>query len=221
MRILGVDTSSAPSSVTLLAGGGARSLSGGAGRARDALPLIQQIFNDTGLTPNSLDLIAVATGPGSFTGIRVGMGAAQGLADALDKPLTGIGSLDAIAQAALLDGAEGVIIPLIPSTRGMVYAARFRAANGVLTRLAEDRELDAAELAAMTGEGVTLAGAGARQIAANFTVNVTRVMDPLGRPVSEGVARLAALGAGRDAIPSYISRSQAEINWERSQAANQ
>ena len=166
----------------------------------------------------------MSTGPGSFTGIRMGLGFAQGLADALDKPLVGVSSLEAVAQAAILDGVTGIIIPVIPSTRGMVYAARFRESGGRPTREMDDRELGPEEMGAMVkgvAGAVTLVGAGALLAATYLPAEgELNVREPLTHPVSEGVARLAALGAGERAIPRYISRSQAEINWERSQTVN-
>ena len=84
------------------------------------------------LTRNSLTLadmtaFAVGLGPGSFTGVRVGVTTAKTLAQVLDKPLIGVGTLDAYAEA--LSGLSGVVLPVLPSRRGEVYAAAHE--NGV------------------------------------------------------------------------------------------
>jgi len=86
------------------------------------------------LTRNSLTLadmtaFAVGLGPGSFTGVRVGVTTAKTLAQVLEKPLVGVGTLDAYAEA--LSGLSGVVLPVLPSRRGEVYAAGYENGEGV------------------------------------------------------------------------------------------
>lgn len=121
-----------------------------AGFARDAMA-------EAGLAFTALDRIGVTVGPGSFTGLRVGLAFAQGLGAALDRPVVGISTLDALAASA---GSASGIASLIDARRGQVYARFWR--EGAASGPAEALSVEAAEaqLAAL-GEGCVMAGSGA------------------------------------------------------------
>ena len=89
--------------------------------------------------------VAVAVGPGSFTGIRIGVSAAKGLAFSLDKPAAAVSTLAAMARNAAFAG--GLILCAMDARRGQIYNAVFSAEGGVLTRLTPDRAISLAELA--------------------------------------------------------------------------
>jgi tRNA threonylcarbamoyladenosine biosynthesis protein TsaB len=121
-----------------------------AGFARDAMV-------EGGLAFAALDRIGVTVGPGSFTGLRVGLAFAQGLGAALDRPVIGISTLDALAASA---GTADEIAALIDARRGQVYARFWR--DGAATGPAEALSLEAAaERLAALGHGAVLAGSGA------------------------------------------------------------
>ena len=164
-----------------------------------------------------MDIIAVAQGPGSFTGIRIGVSAAKGLAWAKALPCCGVSTLEAMAYG--VTDFEGVVVGAMDARRQQVYNALFRAENGRVTRLCADRavamELVAEELAAMpepkliVGDGAVLlyeAGIGCR------------LASPLHRQQSAaGVAlaaeHLAAQGltcSAQELQPVYLRLSQAE-----------
>lgn len=106
MLILGLDCSSASCSVAISRGGTALArehMAMARGHAAALPPMISATLNAAGKTARDLDAIAVSTGPGSFTGLRVGMAAAKGLALALDRPLIGVSCFDAIARRATQD----------------------------------------------------------------------------------------------------------------------
>jgi tRNA threonylcarbamoyladenosine biosynthesis protein TsaB len=104
-----------------------RLLGAGAARGRDLLPTVARLLGDAGLAPQALGGLAVDVGPGSFTGVRVGVTAGKSLAFALGVPVVGVTSLDALAVGA--PAAESVLA-LRDAGRGTVYAALFGPADG-------------------------------------------------------------------------------------------
>ena len=113
--------------------------------SRTLMPIVKHLFQNTGIAPQELDAIAVAVGPGSFTGIRIGVSAAKGLAFSLDKPAAAVSTLAAMARNAAFAG--GLILCAMDARRGQIYNAVFSAEGGVLTRLTPDRAISLAELA--------------------------------------------------------------------------
>lgn len=141
-----------------------------------------------------IDRIGVTVGPGSFTGLRVGLAFAQGLGAALDRPVVGISALDALAEDA---GGAADVAALIDARRGQVYARRWR--GGSPTGPAEALSLDAArDAVAGWGEGAVLIGSGAPLIAE--AAPNARVMAADG-PSPEGLARLTARGEPETSPP--------------------
>ena len=103
------------------------------------MPMVADLLKNTGLTLEEMDVVAVAAGPGSFTGVRIGVAAAKGLAWPGDKPCAACSTLESMAwQCAHLDGE---ICAAMDARRDQVYCARFLAENGELTRLTEDRAI--------------------------------------------------------------------------------
>ena len=100
------------------------------------LPMAEQMLKDTNIALSDVDAIAVARGPGSFTGIRIGIAAAKGFAWARELPCVGVSTLEAMAQQAA--AFEGVVCCAMDARREQVYRALFSCSGGVLTRLTED-----------------------------------------------------------------------------------
>ena len=118
----------------------------------------------------NLDAIAVAVGPGSFTGIRIGVAAAKGLAFSVDKPAVGVSTLAAMARNVAF--ADGLVVCAMDARRSQVYNANFAAESGVLTRLTPDRAISLANLAEEVRNDprpITLVGDGAHLAYAYFT----------------------------------------------------
>lgn len=131
--------------------------------SRTLMPIVEHILKNTDLTMADMDAIAVSVGPGSFTGIRIGVSAAKGLAFAVDKPAIGVSTLSAMARnVACMDG---LIICAMDARRNQIYNALFEANNGRLTRLSEDRAIALADLAEEIRNDLrpkTIVGDGAR-----------------------------------------------------------
>ncbi len=114
--------------------------------SRTLLPMVEDMLKNGGKTLDEVECIAVATGPGSFTGLRIGVAAAKGLAWAKKLPCAGCSSLESMAWGlAHLDGQE--ICCVMDARRNQVYRARFLAKNGTLTRLCPDGAVSLEDLA--------------------------------------------------------------------------
>ena len=108
------------------------------------LPMIDTALKACGLTVDDLDVLGVTNGPGSFTGLRIGIAAIKGLAFPDDTPCIGVSTPEAIAYGLL--GFEGTVIPMMDARCGQVYTALFQGKDGRLTRLSEDEALPLSEL---------------------------------------------------------------------------
>ena len=168
MKILALDTSTHLGSVALLADGILISEVAARVRARHGetlLPHIERVLEVSGESIESIDLIAVGIGPGSFTGLRVGVATAKGLALAAQKPLCGVVSLRAIAAA----GGAGLRAAVVDAHKGEVYAALYASGEDgeTVERLPPTHgapEVVAKELATVVGEAsCTIAGNGYRK----------------------------------------------------------
>ena len=110
------------------------------------MPIVEGLFRNTGLAPTDVDVVAVSAGPGSFTGVRIGVSAAKGIAFAVEKPAAAVSTLAALARNVAF--ADGLIICAMDARRQQVYNALFEAKNGILTRLTPDRAISLEDLAA-------------------------------------------------------------------------
>ncbi len=108
------------------------------------LPAVEQALKMSELTVNDIDLFACSTGPGSFTGVRIGVATVKGIAYGKDKPCISVSTLDALAYNLI--GVKGIICPVMNARRSQVYNALFRNVNGTMQRLCSDRALSIADL---------------------------------------------------------------------------
>ena len=148
MKILALETSAKSVSAAVVENGAVLASSyqnTGLTHSRTLMPLVDGMLRAADLKLEQMELIAVAQGPGSFTGLRIGVSAAKGLAWAKELPCCGVSTLLAMAQN--LRHMDGTIVCAMDARRNQVYNAVFRAENGQLTRLTEDRAVSLAELA--------------------------------------------------------------------------
>jgi tRNA threonylcarbamoyladenosine biosynthesis protein TsaB len=155
--------------------------------------------------------IACGAGPGSFTGLRIGVATAKGLAWALGRPLVLVSSLAALAARA----PDGRVCAVLDAHKSEVYAGTFEVAAGVPRALDEERVLPPAALAAALGPETRLIGDGALRYRAELA---GPLVDEDGAPRPDEIARLGALALARgetadlaSAAPKYIRPSEAEL----------
>lgn len=196
MKILSFESSAASASVALTEGETliAQSFQNcGLTHSRTLLPMAESLLANCGVPIASIDGFAVAAGPGSFTGIRIGVATVKGLACGLERPCAGVSTLEAMARG--LEGVEGNICCAMDARAGQVYNALFRLESGALTRLCPDRAIKLSELAAEIGENPQiLVGDGARLCYTNLSdcCPGLRLAPPhLLYPTGYGVARAA------------------------------
>ena len=189
--------------------------------SRTLLPMVDDMLKNTENTIAGVDLIAVAHGPGSFTGIRIGVSTVKGLAWAADKMCVGVSTLEAMAWHGVPAG--GIICPVMDARRSQVYNALFYVNHGSLKRITEDRAIALAqlkqELAHLT-EPVFLVGDGSVLTYKTLSGDIPNLIIPPEHRMHQravGVALLAAqkeaageTGDGAALTPNYLRLSQAE-----------
>ena len=207
MLILGLDTCLSSCSVAVLDGervvASSREVMARGHQERLA-PMARQVMAQAGLAFDRLDRIAVTVGPGSFTGLRVGIAFAKGLALALDKPAVGIGTLEALAAEA-----AGLVFPAIDARRGQLYLQAFEDGRALMAPDALSAEVAAARLAELSqGRPFTLVGSGAALLA---DVAPGAAIIAAEGPDARHVARLAAARAPGPLKPLYLRAPDAKL----------
>lgn len=114
--------------------------------SRTLLPMAEAMMKNLDLKISDMDLIAVAHGPGSFTGIRIGVSAVKGLAWAAEKPVCGVSTLEAMAYNGVAAPEGSVICCAMDARRNQFYNALFEMKDGIPVRICEDRAIGAAKL---------------------------------------------------------------------------
>ena len=185
--------------------------------SRTLLPMAEDLLKNTGTALSDVDLFACAHGPGSFTGIRIGVSTVKGLAWALGKPCTGVSTLEGMAWNGVAAG--GLLCPVMDARRSQVYNALFRVENGAPVRLTEDRPIALSDLLeelkaqeetpVLLGDGFSVAAAAFEAAGREF-----RTLPPNLRMQNAWGVAMAALGkapgTADSLLPVYLRLSQAE-----------
>ena len=187
--------------------------------SKTLLPMAQDILKNAGLEIGDVDLVAVAHGPGSFTGVRIGVSTAKGLSWAADKPAVGVSTLEAMAWGAVGVPEEAIICCAMDARRNQIYNALFHRADGVPCRICEDRAIGLEELAAelkerggiyyVVGDGAELCYNRLKEygIGCILAPESVRMQSALGVALA---AEKAESGSAHDLLPFYLRLSQAE-----------
>ncbi len=228
LLILSIDTSTPCSSVALTVGTRKNGevvatlcLTGKVTHSRRLLSAIDWIMQESGVDWPEMDGIAVSLGPGSFTGLRIGMATAKGLAAAAGKVLLGVSTLDSLAAKCV---THRLICSLLDARKKEVYAAFYRCNNdGLSERIGGPVVLTPASLAAVINEPVLLVGDGARVygdvLQAILQEKCMIAPAALHEPSAASLGMLAGelLEKGlvldlAEGVPMYVRSSDAELN---------
>lgn len=234
MKVLGIDSSGLVASVavaeeeTLLA---EYTVNYKKTHSQTLLPMLDEIAKMTELELSTIDVIAVAAGPGSFTGLRIGSATAKGLGLVLKKPLVSVPTVAALAYN--LWGSDALICPLMDARRNQVYTGIYRFEDGKLITVQEQTTVAVTEIAGqlnMLGEKVIFLGDGVpvyREILKE-TVKVPFLFAPahMNRQRAGSVAMLGMELAKEEKTetaaahqPNYLRLSQAERERAQKEAA--
>lgn len=223
MRILAVDTSTPSCSVGIL---DAEMLMAEATsekkqtHSRHLMEMIDSVVHMAGIRINEMDAFAATIGPGSFTGIRIGVSTVQGFAAALSRPVVGVSSLEALAHQTR--PGPSLICPLLDARRGEVYAALFQFEKDGLRRIMEDHVSQLEKMLCRIDAPTVFVGKGAQAyeklIGKKLGAHAMFAGAMPGKIRAETVGRIAVRRIQtRDhenlnqLIPCYIRRSDAEI----------
>ena len=224
MLILAFETSAKAGSVALMDDGrllGESYQNTGLTHSQTLLSMAQELLKSCGHTPGDVTAVAVAAGPGSFTGVRIGVAAAKGFAWGAELPCYGVSTLEAMA---LQTGTwQGYICPVMDARRSQVYNALFHAEGGVCTRVREDRAISLAELGEelknlkepvfLVGDGSILCYNTLREQVPQLVCPPEHRMHQRATGVALAARELMARGESADAAaltPNYLRLSQAE-----------
>ena len=207
MIVLGLDTCLNACSVAVLDGGrvlASRSEVMARGHQERLAPMVQAAMADAGLAFDRLERIGATVGPGSFTGLRVGVAFAKGLASALSRPAIGIGTLEALAA-----GAAGLVAAAIDARRDQLYLQIFEDGAPLMAPDVLSLGTAAARLAELTqGRPLTLIGSGAPLLA--DAAPGAAILTPEGCDARQ-VARLAAARPATPIRPLYLRAPDARL----------
>lgn len=229
MKILAVDTSSTVASAAIVDGEKLVCecvLNNKLTHSQTLMPMIDEVFKKSELTPLDIDVFAVSNGPGSFTGLRIGVTTIKGLAHAAKKPVCGVNTLEALAYN--LPFCPYIIAPIMDARREQVYNAFYKWENGTLKEVASPRAIsleDCMNELLKLGEKVVFLGDGVAVFREKIkdTLKEQALFTPqlacTGRAacVAEAAKNKETISYG-ELAPVYLRKSQAEREAEEREA---
>jgi tRNA threonylcarbamoyladenosine biosynthesis protein TsaB len=190
------------------------------------MPAVKKLLNEVDLTPQDLDRIIVAQGPGSYTGVRIGVTVAKTLAWSLNKPITGVSSLEVLAQNGR--HFDGHVVPIFDARRTQVYTGLFKSKDRTISLIKEEKIMlikDLLNELRDIEESILFLGN-------DLEIHKEVIEQELGTKAKFGTCtehnpragELALLGVSKDShenihtfVPSYLRLAEAEANWMANQ----
>ena len=224
MLILSFETSAKAGSVALMENGvllGENYQNTGLTHSQTLMSMAESMLLSCGKTAQDIEAVAVAAGPGSFTGVRIGVAAAKGFAWGAEIPCYGVSTLEAMARCLGL--WQGVVCCVMDARRSQVYNALFRMEKGALTRLTEDRAISLEDLknelknfeetVFLVGDGSNLCYNTLQEQLGNLALPAEHRLHQ--RASGVALAAMAMIDAGEEGnaetlTPNYLRLSQAE-----------
>ena len=186
------------------------------------LPMAENMLKSLNLTFDDVGLLACAVGPGSFTGVRIGVALVKGIAFGKNIPCVSVSTLDELAEN--LKGLDGIIVPCMDARRAQVYTATYKGDDGQLTKLTNDRAIAITELADELREygdtPIYLSGDGYDVAKRGLSAAGIKTKDTPALLITENAYSIALIakrkydsgeyGSDLDIAPTYLRMPQAE-----------
>lgn len=230
MKILAIDSSAVTASAAIADDKkiiGETYVNAGLTHSQTLMPMVQSLLRCAAVDISDIDVFAISTGPGSFTGLRIGIGAVKGMTTALNKPCIAVSTLKTIAYPFINENA--VICSVMDARCNQVYNALFKADSGKLIRLCEDRAISVNDLYSEIVEfdKVIFAGDGARLCEKNIGSKLNNALLPIESLIYQRASSVAlsafekydaygeeALLTAAQLMPVYLRPSQAEREYQ-------
>ena len=229
MKILAMDTSSFPASVSVAEDGvilGEYVLRDRRKHSQNIMVMTERLMSDLGMDVADMDLFAVTTGPGSFTGLRIGISTIRTLAQAVAKPVAAVNTLEALAYN--LSEFDEIVVPMLDARRDEVFCGAYRFCDGIICEVTKPCVMSVSaiceefkdEKVIFTGDGVLIHGDELRKYD-NFSIAPLNMRET--RSSSLICAALCKeknneLKQYNEVLPVYLRKSQAEQEYERRMA---
>ncbi|MCR1898902.1 tRNA (adenosine(37)-N6)-threonylcarbamoyltransferase complex dimerization subunit type 1 TsaB [Irregularibacter muris] len=227
MKVLALDTSSIVATAALVDEDrviGEMIINHKKNHSEKLMPIIQNLLEEVEVEIKEIDAFGVCIGPGSFTGLRIGMATAKALAQVADKPMVGISTLEALAYN--LPFSQGSICPILDAQRNQIYTGLYQWKNKELIALEKDQAIGAEEWIEKLKDRekpIILVGDGVAKFGALFQENLQgKIMiapPPVRMPRASSIGSLALQRVQegkaqhfKDISPQYLRKSQAEQN---------
>ncbi|NLY76551.1 MAG: tRNA (adenosine(37)-N6)-threonylcarbamoyltransferase complex dimerization subunit type 1 TsaB [Tissierellia bacterium] len=234
MKILAIDTSTVMATCAVLDEDnllGEFSLNQNFGHSENLVPMVKTLLDNLSLKVSDIDLYGVAVGPGSFTGLRIGIATVKAFAHVYNKPIVGISTLEGLAFNL---SHRGIIVPMIDARRNRVYTGIYKWENGYLNNIEEDTVMEIDQLLEHLGENynnIMVNGNG-------INIHREKIKDKLGDKVEfapniHNTCRAASIGElallkkdhGKlsnyfTLVPEYLRESQAQRDYKKKERDN-
>jgi len=225
MKVVGIETSCSIGSVAVCSGNtiiGRQTFGKASNHGKEIVSSLEAVFNEIKWKPNDIDLIAVSIGPGSYTGLRIGVTCAKALAYGLGKPVIDVPTLDVLAENIKDDVKH--ICPVIDAKRKRVYACIYERNNNKNKMITDFLIITPDELKAILPESTLIFGDGVAPYKEIFTQKNITIEEDKKPGIAEAV-NVARLGLERyeqgerceinSLIPLYLRKSEAEERPEK------